>query len=155
MSPKVLSPTSGRSAVLGRNALRMPGDCDQARRAIKHSELDESQGSFASEHFSLRSSWPPRVRSKYWRRGSPNLPNSADMNRSAVSPSWPRFIVGATSESQTQFCECSDPRSQLAPQRRGTSFHRSVELECSPIAGQIEQVPADILQARERRLELG
>jgi hypothetical protein len=30
-----------------------------------------------------------------------------------------------------------------------------VELECSPIAGQIEQVPADILQARERRLELG
>jgi hypothetical protein len=43
ISPKALGPTDGLSAVLGRNALKEPGDCDAARHAINDTELNESQ----------------------------------------------------------------------------------------------------------------
>src|SRR5262245_4231805 len=42
-SPKALSPTSGLSAVLGRNALAKPGDCDQARRSRDDTEASDCQ----------------------------------------------------------------------------------------------------------------
>ena len=43
ISPKALGPACGLSAVLGRNALHGPGDCDQARRVICRANWDESQ----------------------------------------------------------------------------------------------------------------
>ena len=43
ISPKALGPTDGLSAVLGRNALKEPGDCDAARQATNDTEPHESQ----------------------------------------------------------------------------------------------------------------
>jgi hypothetical protein len=43
ISPKALGPTDGLSAVLGRNALKEPGDCDEARHPVNDAELHESQ----------------------------------------------------------------------------------------------------------------
>src|SRR4051794_37756222 len=47
ISPKALGPASGRSAVLGRNALIRPGDCDQARHRSNGAECGESQAPLA------------------------------------------------------------------------------------------------------------
>jgi hypothetical protein len=43
ISPKALGPTDGLSAVLGRNALKEPGDCDAARHTINDTKPHESQ----------------------------------------------------------------------------------------------------------------
>ena len=43
ISPKALGPTRGLGAVLGRYALKKPGDCGQARRNLDATKADESQ----------------------------------------------------------------------------------------------------------------
>ncbi len=43
ISPKALGPTRGLGAVLGRYALKKPGDCGQARRQLDATKVDESQ----------------------------------------------------------------------------------------------------------------
>ena len=67
ISPKALGPTRGLSAVLGRNALEWPGDCDAARRELNGPKARESQDpdrrECASVWFALRSK-PSRVESK-------------------------------------------------------------------------------------------
>jgi len=43
ISPKALGPTCGLGAVLGRYALKEPGDCDVARRRLDATKVDKSQ----------------------------------------------------------------------------------------------------------------
>jgi len=50
ISPKALGPTRGLSAVLGRYALKWPGDCDVARPPLHDPQLMECQGCW-SENF--------------------------------------------------------------------------------------------------------
>ena len=45
ISPKALGPARGLGAVLGRYALKEPGDCDVARRHLDGTKDDESQDS--------------------------------------------------------------------------------------------------------------
>jgi len=45
ISPKALGPTRGLGAVLGRYALKEPGDCDVARRRLHATNVNESQDS--------------------------------------------------------------------------------------------------------------
>jgi hypothetical protein len=54
ISPKALGPTRGLGAVLGRYALKEPGDCDVARRGLNGAKDDESQGSRHTIQFGLR-----------------------------------------------------------------------------------------------------
>ena len=45
ISPKALGPRCGLGAVLGRYALKEPGDCDAARQTLDDTKGEESQGS--------------------------------------------------------------------------------------------------------------
>jgi hypothetical protein len=56
ISPKALGPTRGLGAVLGRYALKEPGDCDAARRQLDGTKDDESQDLRQAIQFGLRSS---------------------------------------------------------------------------------------------------
>jgi hypothetical protein len=56
ISPKALGPTRGLGAVLGRYALKEPGDCDAARPRLNGTKEDESQDSRHVIQLGLRSS---------------------------------------------------------------------------------------------------
>jgi hypothetical protein len=53
-SPKALGPTCGQGAVLGRYALKEPGDCDVARHELDDTKDDASQGWRHAIQFGLR-----------------------------------------------------------------------------------------------------
>ncbi|MBX9823879.1 MAG: hypothetical protein K2Y27_02685 [Xanthobacteraceae bacterium] len=68
-SPKALNPASGRRAVLGRHALKKPGDCNQARRRSCGAAEAKSQSTCTRSEGDVPLMHSPTAE-RAWRRGA-------------------------------------------------------------------------------------